>query len=123
VDASRDAEFELQRARLFGLAYRLLGSASEAQDIVQEAYLRWAANDGVVTPEAWLTTVVTNLSITYLTSARARRERYVGAWLPESVFTGDGALGPLETVEQRQQVSLGLLVLLERLTPPERYTT
>lgn len=113
-------EFETHRARLFGQAYRPLGSASEAEDMVQEAYLRWAAHDDVAAPGAWLTTVVTNLCLTHLTSARARRERYIGTWLPEPVLTGAGALAPLETVEQREQVSFGLLVLLERLTPRER---
>jgi RNA polymerase sigma-70 factor (ECF subfamily) len=113
--------FEVNRPRLFGLAYRMLGEAMEAEDVVQDAYLRWASRDAEVrAPEAWLVKVVTNLCLTRLTSARARRERYVGPWLPEPVLTGDGALGPLETVEQRESVSLGLLVLLERLTPPER---
>ncbi|MFG3708339.1 RNA polymerase sigma factor SigJ [Micromonospora sp. NPDC047670] len=118
------ARFEANRSRLFGLAYRMLGSAAEAEDVVQESYLRWlkrdAAADPVDVPEAWLTTVVTNLCLNQLGSARARRERYVGAWLPEPVLTGDGTLGPLETVEQRESVSLGLLVLSERLTPRER---
>lgn len=113
--------FEVNRPRLFGLAYRMLGEAAAAEDVVQDAYLRWAARETEVrAPEAWLVKVVTNLCLTRLTSARARRERYVGPWLPEPVLTGDGALGPLETVEQRESVSLGLLVLLERLTPPER---
>lgn len=116
------AEFEAHRSRLFGLAYRLLGSATEAEDTVQEAYLRWAgtAHAEIVSVPAWLTTVVTNLCLTHLTSARARREHYVGPWLPEPVLTGDGALGPLETAEQRESVSLALLVLLERLGPAER---
>lgn len=118
---ARSALFEANRARLFGLAYRMLGEAAEAEDVVQDAYLRWAGRDADVrVPEAWLVKVVTNLCLTRLTSARTRRERYVGPWLPEPVLTGHGALGPLETVEQRESVSLGLLVLLERLTPPER---
>ncbi|MEW9546954.1 RNA polymerase sigma-70 factor [Nonomuraea sp. NPDC050783] len=117
----RTTAFEEQRWRLFGLAYRLLGSAAEAEDMVQEAYLRWnRAADTVEEPSAWLTKVVTNLCLTHLTSARARRESYVGPWLPEPVLTGGGALGPLETVEQRESVSLGVLVLLERLSPMER---
>lgn len=139
-------EFEAQRPRLFALAYRMLGSAAEAEDAVQDAYLRWARTqqrdtdpatsptpDGraadaadptdpapVENPAAWLAKVVTNLCLTRLTSARARREEYVGQWLPEPVLTGDGALGPLDTAEQRESVSLALLVLLERLTPAER---
>ncbi|MFI5801767.1 RNA polymerase sigma-70 factor [Streptomyces sp. NPDC051561] len=130
ADAVADpvAEFEAHRPRLFSLAYRMLGSASEAEDIVQDTYLRWsgAETEAVRTPAAWLTRVMTNLCISHLTSARVRRERYVGPWLPEPVLTGaagQGAaerLGPLETVEQRESVSFALLTLLERLTPAER---
>lgn len=116
----RLTRFETNRPRLLGLAYRLLGEAAEAEDAVQEAYLRWDAATGVEVPEAWLTKVVTNLCLNRLTSARARRETYVGPWLPEPVFTDRDELGPLETVEQRDSLALGLLVLLERLTPPER---
>ncbi|MFG3259362.1 RNA polymerase sigma factor SigJ [Streptomyces sp. NPDC048172] len=126
--------FEAHRARLFGLAYRLLGEAAEAEDVLQDAYLRWsaaAAQGSVEVPGAWLTKAVTNLCLTRLTSARARREQYVGPWLPEPVFTGTGGPGtgtgtggtvpgPLETAEQRDSVSMGVLVLLERLTPAER---
>lgn len=115
-------EFETHRPRLFGLAYRMLGSASDAEDAVQDAYLRFSAADrqDIGQPGAWLAKVVTNLCLNRLTSARARRERYVGPWLPEPVATGDGTLGPLESAEQRDAVSLALLVLLERLTPTER---
>lgn len=120
MSADRLARFEANRRRLFGLAYRLLGEATEAEDVVQDAYLRWAASGDVADPEAWLAKVVTNLCLNRLTSARIRRESYVGPWLPEPVFTKDGELGPLETVEQRDSVSFGVLVLLERLTPPER---
>ncbi|MDQ0796717.1 RNA polymerase sigma-70 factor [Streptomyces sp. B1I3] len=115
-------EFEPHRPRMFGLAYRMLGSAEEAEDAVQDAYLRFSATDraAVEAPAAWLAKVVTNLCLNRLASARARRERYVGAWLPEPVVTSDGALGPLESAEQRDTVSLAVLVLLERLTPTER---
>ncbi len=116
--------FEAERRRLFGLAYRLLGSAADAEDILQDAFLRWSAADRAAIAEsgAWLTTTVTNLCLTFLTSARQRRERYVGPWLPEPVLTAasDGPLGPLETAEQRESVSLALLMLCERLTAPER---
>ncbi|MEV0617218.1 RNA polymerase sigma factor SigJ [Nonomuraea sp. NPDC050404] len=112
--------FEEQRARLFGLAYRLLGSAAEAEDMVQDTYLRWSEAGPVEVPAAWLAKVLTNLCLSRLASARVRRESYVGPWLPEPVLTADGALGPLETAEQRESVSLGLLVLLERLSPRER---
>lgn len=118
ADTEKLGRFEAERGRLFGLAYRMLGEASEAEDVVQDAYLRWRRSDAVTVPEAWLTKVVTNLCLNRLTSARARREVYVGPWLPEPVFTSE--LGPLEIVEQRDTLSLGMLTLLERLTPPER---
>lgn len=116
------SEFEAKRARLFELAYRLLGSAMEAEDIVQESFLRWHGADRatIASPSAWLARVVTNLCLNQLTSARAQREQYVGPWLPEPVLTADEALGPLETAEQRDSVSLALLTVLERLTPTER---
>jgi RNA polymerase sigma factor (sigma-70 family) len=113
--------FEAERRRLFWLAYRLLGSASDAEDVLQTAFERWIAADGrVTTPALWLTTVVTNLCLKELSSARRRRERYAGTWLPEPVVTSGGALGPLESAEQRDSVSFAVLVLLERLTPAER---
>jgi RNA polymerase sigma-70 factor (TIGR02957 family) len=114
------AEFQTRRGRLFGLAYRLLGSAAEAEDAVQDAFLRWDRADlaTIEHPDAWLAKVVTNLCLTRLTAARATREQYLGPWLPEPVPTD--ALGPLETAEQRESVSLAVLTLLERLTPAER---
>lgn len=119
ADARRASVFEEHRPRLFGLAYRLLGSAVDAQDIVQSAYLSWHDADWVEAPGAWLSKVVTNLCLNQLTSARARRDTYPGPWLPEPVLTETG-VSPLETVEQRESVSLAFLVLLERLTPTER---
>ncbi|MGK8485471.1 RNA polymerase sigma-70 factor [Nocardia asiatica] len=115
-------EFEGHRPRLFALAYRMLGSATEAEDAVQETYLRWDGADRaqIRSAEAWLTTALVNLCRTWLVSARARRETYVGPWLPEPVPTARGELGPLETVEERELVSLALLAALERLTPVER---
>jgi RNA polymerase sigma factor (sigma-70 family) len=115
-------EFLAHRGRLFGLAYRLLGSAEEAEDALQDAYLRWSAadRDAIEAPGGWLAKVVTNLCLNRLTSARARREAYVGPWLPEPVVTAADALGPLDTAEQRDLVSLGLLRLMETLTPTER---
>ncbi|MEJ2865785.1 RNA polymerase sigma factor SigJ [Actinomycetospora flava] len=115
------AVFAGQRPRLFGLAYRMLGSAHDAEDVVQDAWLRWAGHGaGVDNPAAWLTTVVTRLCLNRLDSARARRETYVGPWLPEPILTTDPAAGPAATVEERESVSLALLTTLERLTPPER---
>ncbi|WP_369371265.1 RNA polymerase sigma factor SigJ [Promicromonospora sp. Populi] len=114
--------FEGFRTRLEAIAYRLLGSAAEAEDAAQETFLRWAAADReqIRVPEAWLTRVLTNLCLTQLGSARARREVYVGEWLPEPVLGGDPMLGPADTAEQRESVSTAVLVLLERLTPNER---
>lgn len=114
--------FEGSRARLEAIAYRLLGSASDAEDAVQETYLRWQAADReyVETPEAWLTKVLTNLCLNELTSARARRETYVGQWLPEPVLAGSSMLGPADSVEQRESVSIAMLTLMERLTAKER---
>ncbi len=122
MDTPSVEEFLAQRPRLFRLAYRMLGEAGEAEDVVQDEYLRWAGavRAEIAYPSAWLTKVVTNLCLSRLTSARARRENYVGPWLPEPVLTADGALGPLETVEQRDSVSLALLRLMEQLTPTER---
>ncbi|WP_235210919.1 sigma-70 family RNA polymerase sigma factor [Nocardia brasiliensis] len=115
-------EFVEHRPRLFALAYRMLGSAAEAEDAVQETYLRWdaAERSEIRSAEAWLTTVLVNQCRTWLVSARARRETYVGPWIPEPVPTARGELGPLETVEERELVSLALLTAMERLTPVER---
>ncbi|MEV4624334.1 RNA polymerase sigma-70 factor [Asanoa sp. NPDC049573] len=114
--------FELARPRLQAIAYRLLGSVDEAQDVVQETFLRWHAADvdRIEVPEAWLTKVLTNLCLNQLTSARARRETYVGQWLPEPLLGGDPMLGPADTVEQREAVSYAVLTLMERLSPDER---
>ena len=114
--------FEALRPRLEAIAYRLLGSAAEAEDVVQETFLRWegADRDQVRVPAAWLTRALTNLCLTQLQSARARREVYVGEWLPEPLLEGDPMLGPAETAEQRESVSTAVLVLMERLTPSER---
>ncbi|MEV0199677.1 RNA polymerase sigma-70 factor [Nonomuraea sp. NPDC050691] len=114
--------FESSRGRLEAIAYRLLGSAGDAEDAVQDTYLRWHAADRerIETPEAWLTKVLTNLCLNRLTSARARRETYVGQWLPEPVLDGDRMLGPADTFEQRESVSMAMLTLMERLSPNER---
>ncbi|MBF6297862.1 RNA polymerase sigma-70 factor [Nocardia amamiensis] len=122
MEADGLREFEEHRPRLFALAYRMLGSASEAEDAVQETYLRWdgAERGGIRSAEAWLTTALVNLCRSWLVSARARRENYVGPWLPEPVPTANGELGPLESVEERELVSFALLTALERLNPVER---
>lgn len=114
--------FEAARPRLEAIAYRLLGSAAEAEDAVQETFLRWQAADvgRIEVPEAWLTKVLTNLCLTQLASARARRETYVGTWLPEPLLAGDPMLGPADTAERRDAVSYAVLTLMERLSPAER---
>ncbi|MEV6330243.1 RNA polymerase sigma factor SigJ [Streptomyces sp. NPDC051909] len=114
--------FEAARPRLEAIAYRLLGSSSEAEDAVQETFLRWQAAEvgRIEVPEAWLTKVLTNYCLNQLTSARARRETYVGRWLPEPLLAGDPMLGPADTAEQRESVSYAVLVLMERLSPGER---
>ena len=114
--------FEASRPRLGAIAYRLLGSAGDAEDAVQETFLRWqtAEVDRIEVPEAWLTKVLTNLCLNQLTSARARRETYVGEWLPEPLLAGDPLLGPAETVEQRESVSYAMLTMMERLSSNER---
>jgi len=114
--------FEASMPRLEAIAYRLLGSASDAEDAVQDTFLRWQAADvdRIEVPEAWLTKVLTNLCLNQLTSARARRESYVGQWLPEPLLAGDPMLGPADTAEQRESVSYAVLALMERLSPNER---
>ena len=115
-----DRELEALRRHGFGVAYRMLGSVSEAEDVAQEALLRLTRQDGPIDePAAWMTTVVTRLSINVLKSARARREAYVGPWLPEPLVE-DPAPGPASRAELADSLSLALLVLLERLTPVER---
>ncbi|MEV1249018.1 sigma-70 family RNA polymerase sigma factor [Nonomuraea sp. NPDC050022] len=122
TDRFDTSRFEASRNRLASLAYRLLGSAADAEDAVQDAFLHWQAADRqrIKVPEAWLTKVVTNLCLDRLRSAQTRRERAVGAWLPEPLFDGDPMLGPADTFEQRESVSLAVLTLMERLSPFER---
>lgn len=122
MDTATVERFEANRDRMASLAYRLLGSATDAEDTVQDAFLRWQAADRALieVPEAWLTKVVTNLALDRLKSARAQRERAVGDWLPEPLLEGDPMLGPADTVEQRESVTLAVLLLMERLSPVER---
>jgi RNA polymerase sigma-70 factor (ECF subfamily) len=115
-----DRELQELRRHSFGVAYRMLGSVSEAEDVAQEALLRLTRQEGPIDePAAWVTTVATRLSINVLRSARARRESYVGPWLPEPLVE-DPAPGPASRAELADSLSLALLVLLERLTPVER---
>ncbi len=107
------------RRRLLGLAYRMLGSRSDAEDVVQDAYLRFIGTEDVRNPEAFLVTVVTRLCLDRLKSARAQREIYVGPWLPEPVFDTDGLSTEVAT-ELADDLSFALLLALDRLSPQER---
>jgi RNA polymerase sigma-70 factor (ECF subfamily) len=115
------ASFEPYRRRLLGLAYRMLGSMADAEDAVQETYLRWHGADraSVSDPRAFLMTTTTRLCLDLLTSARARREEYVGPWLPEPVVD-TAALAPDSRTELAEDVSIALLLTLDRLSPLER---
>ena len=141
VDSVANEDFEAHRSHLLGVAYRMLGSRAEAEDAVQETWLRYAAADPHPDDlRAWLTTVTGRICLDVLRSARVRREAYIGPWLPEPIVTrlpngaavtaGTGAAGvlgsamgagdPADQVAEREQVSLALLVVLERLTPEQR---
>lgn len=118
MDSAVDV-FEQHRRRIFGIAYRMLGTVSDAEDIVQETWIRWqhTDRDDVVEPAAFLATIATRLSINATQSARARRETYIGPWLPEPVNTdADPALG----AERGEALQFAILLTLEKLTPTER---
>ncbi|MGK5523148.1 sigma-70 family RNA polymerase sigma factor [Micromonospora sp. URMC 107] len=122
-DATRAAgALDAHRPMLLGLAYRLLGSRHDAEDVLQEAYVRWLGVDrgSVAEPRRYLSRVVTRLALDRLRARRAARETYVGPWLPEPVRTVPSPFGPLDAVELRDSLSTALLHLLERLSPPER---
>lgn len=116
--------FEQHRARAFQVAYRISGSVADAEDIVQEAWLRWQAapRTDIRTPEAWIVTTVARLGIDQLRSARARRETYVGPWLPEPLLelSGEREASPEERLSLADDISMALLHMLERLSPEER---
>lgn len=111
-------EFEAERPHLTAVAYRMLGSRSEAEDAVQEAWLRYERASGIQDTRGWLTTVVGRICLDVLKSARVRREAYPGQWLPEPVVTSPA--DPADLVARRQEVGLALLVVLERLSPEQR---
>ena len=123
--AGRSATFEAERPRLTGLAYRMLGTRDDAEDVVQDAWLRWdRAATAVDNPAAWLTTAVSRLALDRLRARQRDRTTYVGPWLPEPLVTAtdstaDGA-DPAERAVMRESLSLGFLHVLERLTPRER---
>ena len=113
--------FEEHRGLLFGIAYRMLGSVADAQDMVQESYLRWqqSSDEAIRSPRAWLTTVITRLCLNHLQLARVKRETYVGQWLPEPLVD-EQAGDPADTSQLADSLSLAFLVLLETLSPTER---
>ena len=115
--------YEQFRPLLFSIAYRMVGSVSEAEDLVQEAYLRFhravSAGEEIESPKAYLSSIVTRLAIDHLRSARVRRESYVGSWLPEPLVIDEGA-DPAEHAETADSLSMAFLVLLESLSPIER---
>ncbi|TMR96271.1 sigma-70 family RNA polymerase sigma factor [Nonomuraea basaltis] len=113
------ATFVEVRPRLFGIAYRMLASSTEAEDIVQETWLRWQNTErsAIANPAAFLTLITTRLSINVAQSARARRETYIGPWLPEPI---DTSADPAAGAERGEALELALLLLLEKLTPAQR---
>src|SRR5918992_1876743 len=121
ITTDPSATFEAHRRRLLGLAYRMLGSMAEAEDAVQEAYLRWHDADraGVQDVRAFLMTTTTRICLDVLKSARVRREEYVGPWLPDPV-TDTAALAPDAQTELAEDLSVALLLALDRLSPLER---
>ncbi|MBO0864730.1 MAG: sigma-70 family RNA polymerase sigma factor, partial [Mycobacterium sp.] len=119
--AQQVTEFEALRPHLLAVAYRLTGTFADAEDMVQEAWLRWdrAGND-IADLRAWLTTVVSRLSLDRLRSAAHRRETYVGQWLPEPVVTGLDGADPLSAVVANEDARFAAMVVLERLSPDQR---
>jgi len=116
-------QFETYRPLMFSIAYRMLGSAVEAEDIIQETYLRYQSvpPETITSPKAFLCTIVTRLCLNQLQSARAQRETYIGPWLPEPVLTDDDPrLAPSDQATLHDSISMAFLVLLEQLTPLER---
>lgn len=124
-------EVEPHRRRLISVAYRLLGSVADAEDAVQEAFIRWYAltpedREAIETPAAWLTTVTSRICLDQLGSARARRERYVGEWLPEPVpdrtewASADAGADPADRITLDESIDMAFLVVLDSMSPAER---
>ncbi|MCU1501313.1 MAG: polymerase sigma-70 factor, partial [Ilumatobacteraceae bacterium] len=121
VTAAHLAVFQAERARLIAFAYRMLGSMSDAEDALQEGWVRWQQlgpqrRDDVDNPAAWFTTVVSRLALDRLKSAQRQREEYIGPWLPEPVLTSPD---PADSAELAESLTLGFLTVLERLGPVE----
>jgi RNA polymerase sigma-70 factor (ECF subfamily) len=119
--ATRLATFDQYRGLLFSVAYRMLGSVADAEDMLQETFIGWqgASDDEIRNPRAYLVTIVSRLCINHMQSARVQREQYVGQWLPEPIVTAIGS-DPLALVRIDESISMAFLVLLERLNPIER---
>jgi RNA polymerase sigma-70 factor (ECF subfamily) len=123
MDPSDTERFESYRPLMFSIAYRMLGSITEAEDIVQEAYLRYqaASPERIISHKAFLSTIVTRLCLNHLELAKIQREAYIGPWLPEPALTDmDERFTPASQAELHESVSMAFLVLLEQLTPTER---
>src|SRR5277367_5774089 len=123
MTSTQVTEFEALRPHLMSVAYRLTGTVADAEDIVQEAWLRWnsaGARDPIADLRAWLTTVVSRLGLDRLRSAAHRRETYTGNWLPEPVVTGFDSADPLSAVVAREDARFAAMVVLERLNPDQR---
>src|ERR1700759_1669648 len=120
-DAIRLATFDQYRGLLFSIAYRMLGTIADAEDMLQETFIRWhqSAEQDIRSPRAFLVTIISRLCMNHLQSARVQREEYVGQWLPEPIVTGTGT-DPLELLRVDESLSMAFLVMLERLTPIER---
>jgi RNA polymerase sigma-70 factor (ECF subfamily) len=117
----RLATFDQYRSLLFSIAYRMLGTVADAEDMLQETFIRWqqAPNGDIRSPRAFLVTIISRLCINHLQSARVQREEYVGQWLPEPIVTDPGS-DPLKLLRVDESLSMAFLVMLERLTPVER---
>jgi RNA polymerase sigma-70 factor, ECF subfamily len=117
----RLAHFDQYRGLLFSIAYRMLGSVADAEDMLQETFLKWqeVKDDDIRSPRAYLVTILSRLCINHLQSARVQREEYVGVWLPEPIITDPGDR-PFNLIKIDESISMAFLVLLERLTPTER---
>jgi RNA polymerase sigma-70 factor (ECF subfamily) len=117
----RLATFDQYRSLLFSIAYRMLGSVADAEDMLQEAFIRWQQSEEqeIRSPRAFLVTIISRLCINHLQSARVQREEYIGEWLPEPIVTASGD-NPFDIIRVDESLSMAFLVLLERLTPVER---
>ena len=120
-DAIRLATFDQYRGQLFSIAYRMLGTIADAEDMLQETFIRWhqSRDQNIRSPRAFLVTIISRLCMNHLQSARVQREEYVGEWLPEPLLT-DANSDPLKTLKIDESLSMAFLIILERLTPVER---